>query len=118
VGYSLGGWVGQAFERVAHASEFGFTRVRFLTLFLVVTHSHSNRAAISEMSQTWPIAPTAIAGVTRQPLVNLGKSYSSGLRYWNLSRWGDKLPALQHHKGECSQNEACFNPILSWIAFE
>jgi len=31
-------------------------------MFLVVTHSHSNRAAISEISQTWSVTPAAIAG--------------------------------------------------------
>jgi hypothetical protein len=30
----------------------------------------------------------------------------------------DKSLGLQHHKGECSYNEPCFNPIVSWIAFE
>jgi hypothetical protein len=50
--------------------------------------------------------------------VNPGKSYGSGLQQWNLSRRGDKPPALQHHKGERSYNEARFYPILGWIAFE
>jgi hypothetical protein len=30
----------------------------------------------------------------------------------------DKSLGLQHHKSECSYDEASFNPILSWIAFE
>ena len=38
---------------------------RFLTLILVMTHSHSCRAAISEISRTSSVTTAAIVGVTR-----------------------------------------------------
>jgi hypothetical protein len=47
---------------VAHPLGFGLQRVRFLTVFLAVTRSHSNSAAISEISQTWPVTQRPLPG--------------------------------------------------------